>query len=66
VFDDVVSIELRAIAGVTVPLVDKTFTPDAAAGKVTDGLTASSVPAGFLTMFPYLGVPYSGFDTPKS
>src|SRR5215467_984495 len=66
VFDDVVSIELRAIAGVTVPLVDKTFTPDAAAGQVTDGLTASSVPAGFLTWFPYLGVPYSGFDTPKS
>src|SRR5215475_13126644 len=66
VFDNVVTIELRAIAGVTVPLVDKTFTPDAAAGQVTDGLTASSVPAGFLTWFPYLGVPYSGFDTPKS
>ena len=29
--DDVVSIALRAIAGVTVPLVDKTFHPDAAA-----------------------------------
>jgi hypothetical protein len=66
VFDDVVSIELRAIAGVTVPLVDKTFTPDAAASKVTDGLTAASVPSGFLGWFPYLGVPYSGFDTPKS
>jgi len=32
---------------------------------VTDGLTASSVPAGYLTQFPYLGVPYSGFDTPS-
>jgi Domain of unknown function (DUF4331) len=64
--DDVVSVELRAIAGVTVPLVDKTFTPDAAASKVTDGLTAASVPSGFLGWFPYLGVPYSGFDTPKS
>jgi len=64
VFDDVVSIELRAIAGVTVPLVDKTFTPDAAAGQVTDGLTMSSVPSGYLDEFPYLGVPYSGFSTP--
>jgi len=66
VFDDVVSIELRAIAGVTVPLVDKTFTPDAAASKVTDGLTAASVPSGYLSTFPYLGVPYSGFSTPSS
>jgi hypothetical protein len=65
VFDDVVTVELRAIAGVTVPLVDPSFTPDAAAGAVTDGLTASSVPAGYLTQFPYLGVPYSGFDTPS-
>src|SRR5215472_337350 len=66
VFDDVVTIELRAIAGVTVPLVDKTFTPDPAASKVTDGLTAGNVPAGFLGSFPYLGVPYSGFTTPSS
>jgi Domain of unknown function (DUF4331) len=64
VFDDVVTIELRAIAGVTVPLVDKSFTPDAAAGAVTDGLTAGSVPSGYLDTFPYLGVPYSGFSTP--
>jgi hypothetical protein len=66
VFDDVVTIELRAIAGVTVPLVDKSFTPDAAAGVVTDGLTPSSVPSGYLDSFPYLGVPYSGFTTPSS
>ena len=66
VFDDVVTIELRAIAGVTVPLVDKTFTPDAAASKVTDGLTASSVPSGYLGWFPYLGTAYSGFAVPSS
>jgi hypothetical protein len=66
VFDDVVTIELRAIAGVTVPLVDKSFTPDAAAGVVTDGLTPGSVPSGYLNAFPYLGVPYSGFTTPSS
>jgi Domain of unknown function (DUF4331) len=65
VFDDVVTIELRAIAGVTYPLVDSTYTPDAAAGEVTDGLTSSSVPSGYLDQFPYLGVPYSGFSTPS-
>jgi hypothetical protein len=62
VFDDVVSVELRAIAGATVPLVDPKFKPDAAAGLVTDGLTAKSVPSGYLDTFPYLGVPYSGFN----
>ena len=62
VFDDVVTIELRAIAGVTVPLVDPAYKPDAAAALVTDGLTDSSVPSGYLDAFPYLGVPYSGFN----
>jgi Domain of unknown function (DUF4331) len=65
VFDDVVTIELRAIAGVTYPLVNKKFTPDGAAAAVTDGLTESSVPSGYLNTFPYLGVPYSGFDVPS-
>jgi Domain of unknown function (DUF4331) len=64
VFDDVVTIELRAIAGVTVPLVDPSFKPDAAAGLITDGLTAKSVPSGYLNTFPYLGVPYSGYNVP--
>jgi hypothetical protein len=63
--DDVVTIELRAIAGATFPLVDKSFKPDAAAGAVTDGLSPASVPSGYLDTFPYLGVPYSGFDTPS-
>jgi Domain of unknown function (DUF4331) len=61
VFDDVVAIELRAVAGVTVPLVDPGFTPDAAASLLTDGTTP---PAGYLSGFPYLGVPYSGFNVP--
>jgi hypothetical protein len=65
VMDDVVTIELRAIAGATYPLVNSSYTPDGAASLVTDGLTASSVPSGFLSSFPYLGVPYSGFDTPS-
>jgi hypothetical protein len=64
--DDVVAIELRAIAGVTVPLVDSTFTPDAAASAVTDGLTPASNPVAFLSTFPYLGVPNDGFDHPSA
>jgi hypothetical protein len=66
VFDDIVTIELRAVAGLTYALVDSSFTPDGAASKVTDGLTPSSVSAPYLTTFPYLGVPYSGFDVPSS
>jgi hypothetical protein len=65
VFDDIVTVELRAIAGVTYALIDPSFKPDAAAGEVTDGLTPSSVKAPFLSSFPYLGVPYSGFDNPS-
>jgi hypothetical protein len=62
VIDDVVTIELRALAGVTIPLVDKTFTPDAAAAKVTDG---SPMPP-YLSKFPYLNTPHDGFDVPQS
>ncbi len=65
VFDDVVTIELRAIAGVTYPLIDGTYKPDAAASVVTDGLTPASVSAPYLSTFPYLGVPYSGYDNPS-
>src|SRR5438093_6929423 len=36
VADDVVAIELRAIAGVTYPLVNPAFTPDGAAGVIYD------------------------------
>jgi len=64
VFDDVVTIELRAIAGVTFPLIDPSFTPDAAAGLVTDGVLPG--PDRYLPAFPYLGTPHSGFDTPSS
>jgi hypothetical protein len=66
VFDDVFTIELRALAGVTIPLVDPSFTPDAASSVVTDGVLPSSIGSPFLTSFPYLGVPYDGFDNPSS
>jgi Domain of unknown function (DUF4331) len=65
VTDDVVTIELRAIAGLTYPLVAPSYKPDAAAGEITDGLTPSSVGASPLGQFPYLGVPYSGYDEPS-
>lgn len=65
VFDDTVTIELRAIAGVTIPLVDPSFTPDAAASVVSD-FSPPQIPAGikYEQHFPYLGVPYSGFNEP--
>ncbi|MBO4164772.1 MULTISPECIES: DUF4331 domain-containing protein [Micromonospora] len=66
VVDDVVSIALRAVAGVTVPLVDKKFKPDAAAGAVTPGLSAADVTAPFLRDFPFLGTPYDGFNNPAA
>ncbi len=66
VFDDVVTVELRAIAGVTYPLVDSSYTPDAAAGAISDGLTPADVSSPYLDAFPYLGVPYSGYYTPDA
>jgi Domain of unknown function (DUF4331) len=64
VFDDVVAVELRALAGATFALVDKTYKPDAAASAVTDGLTPADLTSPYLHEFPYLGVPHSGFTTP--
>ncbi len=63
VFDDVVNIELRAVAGLTYPLVDSSYTPDAAASKVTQGLTPGK--GRYQSTFPYLGTPHDGFDTPS-
>jgi Domain of unknown function (DUF4331) len=63
VFDDVVAVELRALAGATYGLVDKSYKPDAAASAVTDGLTPADLSAPYLSEFPYLGVPHSGFTT---
>jgi hypothetical protein len=69
VFDDVVTIELRAVAGATLPLVDKSYTADTAAGAITPGLTSSTTDVTadgtehYLSSFPYLGVPHQGFTT---
>ncbi|MCU7728096.1 DUF4331 domain-containing protein [Actinoplanes sp. KI2] len=62
--DDVVSISIRAIAGVTFALVDETFKPDAAAGLVEQGLSIKNASSGLLKKFPFLGTPFDGFDNP--
>jgi hypothetical protein len=65
VIDDVVTIEIRAIAGVTLPLVDKSFTPDKVATEVTDFTTdPPAIDSPPLGTFPYLGTPYDGYDHP--
>ena len=64
--DDVVTIELRALAGLTYPLIDKTYQVDAVVGSVTDGLTGSSVANPPTESFPYLGTPYDGYSNPSS
>jgi Domain of unknown function (DUF4331) len=64
VFDDVVSIELKAVAGATIPLVDPSFTPDGAVGAVSSYLTPGA--DRYQATFPYLGTPHDGYDTPSS
>jgi len=67
VIDDTAAIELRAVAGVTIPLVDPTFTPDAAASLLTSFRTdPPPIGSGPGHSFPYLGTPYDGFDNPSS
>ena len=71
VFDDVVTIELRAIAGLTLPLVDPSYKADAAAGAISMGLTSGPGDLtgigteNYLPSFPYLGTPHSGFKVPS-
>jgi hypothetical protein len=65
VTDDVVTIELRAIAGAVFPLIDPNYVVDAVVPDVTDGLTGSNVTNQPLSAFPYLGVPYDGYDNPS-
>jgi hypothetical protein len=70
VFDDVTVIELRAIAGAVYKLVKPSFDPDAAVPAITQGLTSSNTDVTasntvhYLTVFPYLGTPHSGYFTP--
>jgi len=63
VFDDVVNIELRAVAGLTYPLVNPNYKPDPAASQLTQGLKPGS--NRYQSTFPYLGTPHDGFSTPS-
>ena len=65
VFDNVVAIELRAIAGATYPLVAPTYTPDPAALGIYDIISGGSTPppsVSYLNVFPYLDHPVSGYQ----
>lgn len=57
--DDVVDIEEQAVAGVLAPLFGLPA-PTAAAGKLGDGVDTNDLP--FLSTFPYVPAPISGFD----
>jgi hypothetical protein len=63
VFDDAVTVEVRAVAGATSPLVNPSYTPDGAAALVTEGLNPAA--DRYLPSFPYLGLPHDGFSTPS-
>ena len=64
--DDVVTIELRAVAGLTVPLVMPSYTVDGAVGLVSDGLNQGNSGVSLLSSFPYMGTPHSGYSTPAA
>ncbi|MFI7067594.1 DUF4331 domain-containing protein [Kribbella sp. NPDC050124] len=59
--DDVVTVELRAVAGLTIPLVDKSYKPDGAASAIKDGTSNTNPP--LLDRFPYLGTPAGGYQS---
>jgi hypothetical protein len=60
--DDVVTIELKAVAGATIPLVDPTFKADGAVALVDQGVDPN--PVCYQDNFPYLGNPHNGFSNP--
>jgi hypothetical protein len=64
IFDNVVAVELRAIAGALIPLVDKSYKPDAAAALLTDGTSNTNAP--YLASFPYAGTPAGGYQTQEA
>ena len=59
--DDVTTIELRAVAGLTYPLVAPGYVPDGAAAAIEDG-TFNNPGRVLLSGFPYMGTPYSGYS----
>ena len=76
VFDDVVSVELKAVAGALLHHVVPSFTPDAEAGALfvvggpgTEPTTVADLASAGLSFpgsFPYLSDPWDGFDNPST
>ena len=64
VTDDVVTIELKAVAGATIPLVDHSYTPDGAVSLVTQDVASN--PIEYQSSFPYLADPHPGFSNPPA
>ena len=58
------TIELRALAGATIPLVDPSYKVDAVVSAVTDG--APSEPSCYQPGFPYLADPHDGYNNPNA
>ena len=59
--DDIVAIELKAIAGATIPLVDPSYVPDETAAQLRDGTTNTNLP--LTATFPYLADPAGGYQS---
>jgi hypothetical protein len=64
VFDDVTTVALRAVAGVTYPLVAPGYEPDGAATVVGQELTP--LPFRSQASFPYVATPHDGYDFPST
>ncbi len=57
---------MRAVAGAILKLVDPSFVPDTAAIGLIDDFNPPVGPGNpYLSSFPYLGVPYDGYDEPS-
>ncbi len=61
--DDVTNISLKAVAGATYPLVNKSFVPDEAVAAIEQGITP--LPTRTQGTFPYAGTPHGGFQFPS-
>ena len=70
VIDDVATVAIRGVAGVTIPLVDPSYTPDGAASAVSDFMSSQVqtivTSNRYLNVFPYLGLPLDGYDVPAA
>jgi hypothetical protein len=64
VTDDVTNVELKALAGATIPLVSKGYKPDAAVAAVEQGITP--LPTRTQATFPYVTTPHGGFEFPSN